>query len=202
MAVYDNLYSRFVFWAKIILPLAALGLLSTMFLFARTAGDPGDIPFAEIGEIARDQMITAPTFSGVATDGSLITITAQNAQPQAGNLKDLTIDAPLLTLDASDGTNLSIVAGLGQINNARQTVSLAGLARLETSSGYRMETTELIADLATGTINSLGPLEVRAPFGELSAGLVQIETGQDGRGQKMHFTEGVKMIYVPNSNDR
>lgn len=200
--VYDNLHSRLVGWAKVILPLCALALLSTLFLFARTSNNPSDIPVAEIDTLAREQKITAPTFSGIATDGSMITIKADSAQPQSGSLNDLTITSPRLTLDASDGTSLTIIAGEGAINSTDKTARLGGLARLETSSGYLMETTELSADLGTGIIQSLGPLAIIAPFGELTAGLVRISVGDEGSGQQMHFTQGVNMIYDPTSQSR
>ena len=202
VATYDNLHSRLVSWAKIILPLCALALLSTLFLFARGANDPTDIPVAEIDALAREQRITAPSFSGVETDGSLITIKAQSAQPESGSLGELTITSPLLTLDASDGTSLTIVAGEGALSSTAQTARRSGLARLETSSGYLMETTELRADLSSGEIQSLGPLAIKAPFGELTAGLVRISLGKDNAGQQMHFTQGVNMIYDPTSQSR
>ena len=197
MATYDNAYSRFVGWTKLILPLAALALLSTMFLFSRASTNTAEIPFSEINKLAQKQQITAPTFSGVATDGSLITITAQAARPENGDLAQLSITEPELILNASDGTNLTILAGVGEIDSANSAARLSGLARLETSSGYKMETTELIADLNTGTVDSLGPLAIIAPFGEITAGLVRIEIGENGSGQQMHFTEGVNMIYTP-----
>lgn len=203
MAVYDNSYSRFVGWAKIILPIMALGLLSTLFLFARSSTNPtGDIPFAEIDALAREQKITAPTFSGVTADGTIITITAADAKPENGNLDTMTINTPRLTMGAADGTELTIVAGNGTIDNQANTASLSGLARLETSSGYQMETKELVADLTVGQIDSLGPLAVIAPFGEITAGLVSIRLGKDGEGQQMHFTQGVRMIYDPSTSDR
>jgi len=197
LARYDNRYSRIVRYLKIILPLVALGLLSTLFLFARSSGNGGDIPFAEISEIASDQMITAPTFSGVVNDGATLQLTALSAQPQSGDMGALVIFAPQLDLRVPDGPSLNITAGEGTINTAQSTAQLGGLARLETSNGYIMETTDLVADLETGTVTSLGPLAIRAPFGELSAGLVRIEIGKDGAGQQMHFTNGVSMLYNP-----
>lgn len=202
VATYDNFHSRMVVWAKVILPLVAVGLLSTLFFLARTVSDPGDIPFAEIGQLAREQQITAPTFSGLSTDGSIITITAQSAQPQDGNLEKLSVSDPQLDLNATDGTSLTIFAGEGIVDNEASLARLSGLARLETSNGYLMETTELVADLQTGTVNSLGPLAIIAPFGEITAGLVQIELGQNGEGQQMHFTKGVSMLYNPVKDTR
>ena len=60
MAVADNTYSRVVGWLKILLPLGALALLSTLFLFARGIAPVGEIPYAELEEIAREARISDP----------------------------------------------------------------------------------------------------------------------------------------------
>jgi len=78
-----------------------------LFLFARGTNNSGEIPFADIDAIARDQQISEPQFSGVAADGSIIEITAKAAKPQQGSLGTLSISEPLLTLNAVDGTSLT-----------------------------------------------------------------------------------------------
>lgn len=197
----DNYHSRIVGWAKIILPLTAVGLLSTLFLFSNNSGDGTEIPFAKINELARDQRISKPQFSGVANDGSILEIAAESALPNEGNLDFLTIVSPRLDLVAADGTNLTIFAGLGIINGLKKQASLTGLARLETSSGFLMETEGLSADFGTGIIESDGPLEIHAPFGEIIAGKVTIKVENHNTGQEMHFTNGVRMVYTPTSSE-
>lgn len=201
MSTDSNVHSTVVGWLKILLPLGALALLSTMFLFARQSGDAPTIPFAEIDQMARDQLITAPRFSGVADDGSVVEITALNAKPDGADLNSLTINKPRLTLNAADGTSLSIVAGAGVIDNTGQEARLDGLARLETSSGYKMETAGLVANLKSGEVTSQGRLAVQAPFGSVTAGQVSILVTDDGMGQQMRFTGGVKLVYDPTSNE-
>ena len=163
MAAATNFHSQLVGWLKILLPLAALMLLSTLFLFARNTGTPTEIPFAEIDAAAAEQRIAAPRFSGLTNTGD----------------------------------TLAISAGTGLVDTAAKTAHLGGLARLETSSGYVMETAGLQADLTTGTVTADGALEVQAPFGQLNAGQVTIQTGSDGTGQQMNFTKGVKLVYTP-----
>ena len=197
MASYDNFHSQLVVWTKIILPIGAIALLSTLFLFARGTNNSGEIPFADIDAIARDQQISEPQFSGVAADGSIIEITAKAAKPQQGSLGTLSISEPLLTLNAVDGTSLTIRAGEGILDNATQRAELTGFARLDTSSGYSMETGGLIAALNTGEITSTGPLAIRAPFGAIDAGRVSFTVTEDGTGQQMRFTEGVTLVYDP-----
>ncbi len=199
MARDINFHSRMVGWAKVILPVMGIALLSTLFLFSRSSTESNEIPFAQLSELAEEQRINAPEFSGVAADGSIIKISARSAQPLEGQLDTLSIDGPSLRLDSPDGTELTISAGEGLIDGPNRYAELSGLARLETSSGYMMETAGLRADLATGEIVSDGRLKVLAPFGELEAGNVSILVPSMDEGQQMHFTDGVRMLYQPQS---
>ena len=197
MASADNFHSQLVGWSKIILPLCGLAILSTLFLFARSSGDTGEIPFAEIESLAREQKITAPQFSGVAKDGSIIAVGATSAQPKSGNLTALTASDLTLNVDAADGSQLRVTATEGEIDSDAKIARLNGLARLETSNGYTMETNGLVADLDAGTVTVDGALEVRAPFGAITAGRVTFQTDAGDLGQQMRFTDGVRLIYTP-----
>ena len=137
MAAHDNFHSQLVGWSKIILPLGALALLSTLFLFARSG---------------------------------------------------------------ADGSKLRVTAIEGEIDSLARIARLKGLARLETSSGYSMETNGLTANLESGVINSDGALEVRAPFGQITAGQVTFATSAYNTGQQMIFTNGVRLIYRPDTS--
>ena len=199
MAAAGNFHSQLVGWLKILLPLAALMLLSTLFLFARGTGAPPEIPFADIDAAAAEQRIAAPRFSGLTNTGDTLQISAAAARPDADGGPQVTIDRPQLALDATDGTTLRISAGTGTVDTSARTAQLSGLARLETSSGYTMETKGLTADMATGTVMSDGPLEVQAPFGRLQAGQVTFRAGTGDTGQQMDFTGGVKLVYTPST---
>lgn len=197
MATDSNFHTWFVGWVKIILPMIALALLSTLFLFARSPSDNPEIPVARIEELARDQQITAPQFSSVADDGSVIAVAAKNAKPDAVRPDTFLVEDLAIDVDAPDGTTLNITSGMSVLDNATQTARLNGLSRVTTSSGYTMETVGISADLRTGEIVSDGPLAIQAPFGELSAGKVRIAVTTDGTGQQMVFTQGVRLLYKP-----
>ena len=193
----SNFHTWFVGWVKIILPMVALALLSTLFLFARSPSDAPDVPIAQLEDLAREQQITDPQFSSVTDDGSVIAVAAKNAKPDGTVPNTLLVEDLAIDMDSADGTTLKITSGMSIINSSAQTARLNGLSRLTTSSGYTMETVGISADLRTGEIVSDGPLEVRAPFGELSAGKVQITVSSDGDGQQMLFTQGVRLLYTP-----
>ncbi len=190
-------HSLLVTWSKIVLPLAAIGLISAMFLFARGDGPAPAIPFSEVEAIARDQRISAPKFSGTANDGSVVTISAGSIRPDADMPDAFAITELRATIDAVDGSRIDIIAGMGELDPRARTARVSGLARIVTSTGYEMETEGLLANFETGVVTSLGPLEVRAPYGQLTAQRMEIFTAPDGTGQRMVFNGGVRLVYRP-----
>ena len=76
-------YSRTVAYLKVLLPLTALALLSTLFLISRGIDTEAVIPFAQkdIEERMRGQQLTAPFFSGTTSGGDEIMVTASTARP-------------------------------------------------------------------------------------------------------------------------
>jgi lipopolysaccharide export system protein LptC len=187
-------YSQFVGFLKITLPLAALALMSTVFLFARAPTTDSVIPYAEIEEIAREPRLSGAQMSGVSDDGSVIELKAREARPNG----DITTVANMTAaIDTAEDIHIEIRAGAGEINSADNTARLTGLARLETSNGYEMETSGLTADLTSGRIISDGALEIQAPYGSLTAGQLIIETPEGGDGQRMVFQNGVRLVYTP-----
>lgn len=197
MTDQDNLHSQVVGWAKIILPLCALALLSTLFLFSRAPTQPSDIALEEVTRIAREQRVSAPEFSGVTDDGAVVVIAAKSARPDSTQTDTVSIDDIFLRMDNTDGSFVEVTATLGEIEGRKRIAQFLGLARLETSSGYQMETNGLIADLNTGVIESDGLLEIRAPFGELTAGNVTFRVASAELGQQILFTNGVRLLYSP-----
>jgi lipopolysaccharide export system protein LptC len=190
----DNLYSQFVGFLKITLPLSALALMSTVFLFARAPTKETTIPYAEIEEIAREPRLSGAQISGVADDGSVIGISAGTARP-SGDL--MLIEDLSATIDSVNGVHIDIRAGTGEIDTASQIARLTGLARVATSNGYEMETSGITANLATGQLISDGAIEVQAPYGSLTAGQMVIETPEGNDGQVMLFQNGVRLVYTP-----
>ncbi|MEJ8562188.1 hypothetical protein QTO30_13765 [Yoonia sp. GPGPB17] len=197
MVPADNTYSQLVGWAKIILPLCALGLLSTLFLLASSSTEPGEITLEEVETIAREQRVSAPEFSGLTDDGAIIVISANSARPDNTQPDKVSIDDILMRMDNTDGSSIEVTATQGEIDGRTQVASFLGLARLVTSSGYEMETNGLIAELQTGLVTSDGLLEIRAPFGQLTAGKVTFRVASENIAQQMLFTDGVRLLYKP-----
>jgi lipopolysaccharide export system protein LptC len=199
MAGPDNRYSLFIGWAKVTLPLAALALLSTMFLFARRSDDAERIPFSEIAAIAREPRISNPTLAGIADDGSIVSLLAQEIRPVAGQPDRFAVTGVNLGLVSADGADITVTAGSGQIDGAGRTALFSDLVRVTTSTGFAVETTGLRADLRAGTLDTVGALAGQAPFGRLDAGSLSIAANPDGTGTRLLFQDGVRLLYEPQS---
>ena len=198
MATYDNSYSRFVAWVKIILPLIALALLSTLFLFSRPTDIELTIPYAqvEIDQIVREERISAPTYTGVTRDGSAISISAEAAMPDAADPRRMVARDLTARIETTAGALIEIDAAEGSINGREETATLHGGVRIETSTGYLIETEGLQTSLADTTLESDGAISATSPLGKLNAGSMHLTQA----GETSHvlvFNDGVKLIYRP-----
>jgi lipopolysaccharide export system protein LptC len=199
MATADrDLHSRVVTWAKILLPLAALGILSTLFLFAR-AIDPEDaIPYAtvDIAERIREPRMTAPTYAGVTSDGSSVTVQAAEARPGTA---DGAATAQTLTarLQTPDGGLTDLVAASGALDDGAGTLSLMGNVRMTTSTGYIIESQAMIARLDRTGVTSPGDITATAPMGTINATGMSLEQTATPGDYVLVFNGRVRLIYTP-----
>lgn len=194
---FDNHYSRFVQLAKIVFPLVALGLLSTLFLFSRTI-DPSDaIPFADIDveQIARDQVLSSPRFSGATDNGTAITVDAASAVPDLTDPRRMNIKEVVARIESPGGRSYGITALAARYDGNDDTLELNGDVRVATSTGYRLETATLTTNLKTSAITAPGAVFGKGPPGVIEAGAMELTS--QGDTQVLVFKNGVKLIYDP-----
>ncbi|GFE64583.1 LPS export ABC transporter periplasmic protein LptC [Litoreibacter roseus] len=199
MASRDNRYSRFVQWAKVLFPLLALALLSTLFLFSRTL-DPSDaIPFAEIDveQIANEQRLADPKFSGVTGDGSEITVDAKYARPDLTNPRRLMAEEVIARIETTTGHTYVVISDHALFDDRAATLNLTGNVRINSSAGYDMRTQELLANLETTGLSTPGAVSATGPYGTIDAGRMKL-TGPAG-SELLVFQGGVKLVYKPDS---
>lgn len=196
MAVLDH--TRLVGTAKIVLPLVALGLLSSLFLLARTV-DPDDaLPYAEVdlSERARDRQLTDPRFAGVTEEGTAFSLTSDAARPDPERASRLTADRTFLVLDGGSRGGAAMRADTAVVDGDARTVELTGDVSVGTSTGYDLRT-----DVMTGRIDRLeivapGRVTGDGPLGRLNAGGMRLTETGDG-AQTLVFHGGVELLYLP-----
>ena len=193
-------YSRFVAGAKVVLPLLALALLATMFLIARQIDPDAALPYAEVDveQFAREARIGAPEFSGVTSDGTVVSLAAEVARPDPDRPGRITAEGIAAIFEVPDGSLIEARAGRAAVDGAAQRLELSGGVLLSTSTGYRITVAGVTAGLGVTDIVSHGPVQAEGPPGRFEAGAAQIrQTSEDPSVYVLVFNRGVKLIYEP-----
>ncbi|WP_415405198.1 hypothetical protein [Tateyamaria sp. SN3-11] len=190
-------YSRLVAWLKVLLPLTALGLLSTLFLLSRNIDPMAAIPFAEteIAKRLQGQQITGPFFSGTTDAGDRVSIAAGTMATRSDSnneAEDLSAQ-----IDLASGTRVVLFSDRGQFDMVSNTSALEGNVVITTSSGYKLTTDALAAEFDTLVVESPGPVAGTGLFGRLNAGQMRLQREEGDENAQLIFTNGVKLIYDP-----
>ncbi len=205
MPGYDNFHSTAVAWLKVLLPLAALGILSTLFLVARTIDPEDAIPFAEVDveDRIREPRLTAPTWAGMTEDGSALTVTAAEARPAGtartdGAIADANATGLRAVLDLPGGGRAELVAATGRLDLATDRLSVGGGVVITTSTGYTLRTDAMVAALDRTSMTAPGMIEGDGPGGHLTAGSMELTaTSAAPVTHVMVFKNRVRLLYQP-----
>ena len=192
-------YTRLVSWLKVLFPLVALALLSTLFLLSRGI-DPGQsIPFAEkeIQERLRDQQITAPFFTGATAQGDELTFYADVLTTPDGKIGSNKAENVRVTITTTQGTSYRLQSNAAEIDLATNRAELTDDVVIMTSTGYRLTSDLMTSGLSSLDVESPGPVYGTAPEGTLEAGAMTVTQPQNGGATQLFFTNRVKLIYKP-----
>ena len=107
MAFSDNSYSHMVAGLKIALPLAALAILSSLFLVSKEMNSvtPAENP-AGIPQQVHKPGISTPSLSGVTRNGSIYTLSAKEASPSISSENTLVVSEFAGTITGVGGLRL------------------------------------------------------------------------------------------------
>ena len=190
------LYSRVVRVLKIALPLAALAILSILFIVAEQLDPDAAIPYADVDveQILRDQGITNPNFGGVTDAGDVVTLNAERLKTEGTGGDAMTAAVMTGALEFASGRRVDIAAPLGRFDSASNTVELTGGVTLDDSSGFRVETDRLSLDITDAT-GETGPITANGPPGSLEAGSMSLVRTENGN--MLVFRGGVRLLFYP-----
>lgn len=196
-------YSQLVGWLKVLLPLMALALLSTLFLLSRNIDPEAVIPFAdkEIQDRLRDQQVTGPVYQSVTADGDELAFSAEKLttpkeQTGANDAEDVEV-----TMNLASGATVTLRATRGRFDIGTDQADLQQDVVITTSTGYRLLSDRLITQLSTVEVKSPGPVAGDGPLGTLDAGAMQLNAGAGDTPAQLVFTNGVKLIYTPKQDE-
>lgn len=195
----DNLHSRFVAWLKIVLPLAALGILSTVFLISDRfdPSDPVSAADIDLEQRARDEGAANAVLSGVARGGSEVTLRMALARPAEKDPRRLEAEDVSAHVKLGAGRQIEIAARRGTVDKKTGRAILTDEVAFETSDGYALTTERLLLDFDTLRAESPGPVSGTAPAGELTAQRMVLSRDPDTGELHLLFTAGVRLVYKP-----
>jgi len=200
----DHSYSRLVGWAKIILPLIGLGILSSLFLFSHSTTVPSDHEAFGSGglDTSNKERITGPRFAGMTPSGIAIRLSADEASPNTDKPGVFNATALDANLEFPAGQKMQIIAKAGIVDSTAMLAKLSGGISLTTSDGYAAQTDAMSFALNRLEIRSLGPISATGPIGAITAGGMTItqEMSADGKakqGYLLVFNNRVKLVYKP-----
>lgn len=199
MSWRENLHSRVVAWMKIILPLAALGMLSTLFLISDTFDPSEPLPVVgiDLQQRAHDQGATNATFAGVTREGHEVVVQTEKARPAAGDPRRFLAEDVSVRFRLTSGTVVEITSLRGELDQHRNSATLSGDVTMVTTTGYTIATDELVARFDDLYAESPGHIQGAAPAGTLTAGRMVLRGGGESGTAHLLFTDGVKLIYEP-----
>lgn len=198
-----DLYSRMISFLKVLLPLAALAILATLFMLSRSDDTIAKIPFAEdeIADRTRNQQVTSPFFSGTTPKGDEIIITASLARPGGPNVPAEAVNLSG-RIKMADGVRMTLESDTGSFDITTDMAKFLGNVRITTSTGFLILTEELNAALNDVSGSTPGSIEGSGPLGHFTAGQMQIEAENGDGPVHMVFKNGVKLIYDPKQTER
>ncbi|MEO0692200.1 MAG: hypothetical protein AAFY90_04910 [Pseudomonadota bacterium] len=202
MTVSDGFYSRFVFWLKVLLPLIALGILSTLFFLARAPDADREIPYATSPggvPITPNDLIADPSFVGVSPDGAALSFRASTVTPRDAALSALVARDLRSRIETVDGRSVDTVSEAGVIDLEAQLAEFEGVVELRTSDGFAIGARDITARLDRVDIKTDNPIQAVTPLGSLNAGSMQVTAGEEGR-YVLVFNGGVELIYAPHQD--
>lgn len=193
-------YSRFIGWMRLLLPLAALVLLSMVFLLAR-AVDPeralSEAPI-DVEERARDPRISGVRFAGMTDDGAALRLVTETARSDPQAVLRFEVTGLEVSLEGQSGEGFLARAESGALDRGAGTFEMDGGVHIEASPGYRLMTASVNGALDRTLIEVPGTLSGAAPAGLIEAGHMRIRSqpGDESR-YSLVFGGGVRLVYMP-----
>ena len=195
--LFDDSYSFFIAWVKTLLPIVALGMLSTIFLFSGKVDVTQSLPYAELNveDIIREQRITKPYFTGISEGGIEFALSAAYATPNASQPSILNVSKLRVEFKTPQGNTTEITAGLGEMNTETKSAKISRGVNLASKLNFWITTETLDIDFNDSYASTNGPFKGVFSLGSIESGnmVLKMITGD----QQIIFTNGVRMLYNP-----
>ncbi|MFY2823268.1 LPS export ABC transporter periplasmic protein LptC [Ruegeria sp. MALMAid1280] len=196
-------HSRMVQFFKVVLPLVAILMLSTVFLLSRSIETNVSVPFTQqdIDERLADQVVTQPNYRGTTRKGEEVQIEAIRAtQGREGSIPTAAEFRGRMNL--SSGGVITLDSNSGMIRPDKNSATFVGDVVITSTDG-----TEITTDLLNTSLDEIrgdapGQVNGTGIIGNFTAGSMSFGTEKTDGPVHILFTDGVKLIYEPEKAER
>lgn len=180
---------------KIGLPLIALGVFASLFVFNSARFGPG-ISFdgVDLAALNEGLRLTNPRFTGETNQGEPFTITADWALPDGPRPERVDLSEVEGEINLAGGRVLTIGARAGVLRPETKRVSLTGGVRLTSSDGYDVTADKAAFDPEAEIVTASGDVVAQGAFGVITADdLRVIRAPEPAEGAYIWFENRVKV---------
>ncbi|GJL85590.1 MAG: hypothetical protein DHS20C02_13650 [Micavibrio sp.] len=189
---YNQSYSKFVRWMRLILPLTALIIVAVLFTWTRMEEEIA-IPVQQQAttekDIGKNELVN-PRFESTDENKQPYTITAQRALQGEEDEKLVILERPVADMLLNSGNWIAVEADKGAYHQETQKLLLEGHVKLFHDEGYQMETAKLHVDVEQSLAWSDDDVYGQGPAGTLEAKGLKANN-ENGR---LVFTGPAKLI--------
>lgn len=179
---------------KILLPLIALAVFGSLFVFNNATFDRG-IQFDGVELAADDGLrLINPEFTGETGKSEPFIITAASALPDSPDPERVELEDVTGEISLAAGRDVTVSAPAGVILPKAEHMSLSGGAVMTTSDGYRLSADDAALDLRAGVLNAEGSVRAESELGVITSDVMEARRAEDG-GEGVHiwFRSRVKL---------
>lgn len=189
-------YTRFVGTMKLLLPVLALALIATVILWAssfdREKGLEFSFMISQSGDSDRLTMVN-PRYVGTDIGNQPYTVTADLAEQDPDNQRQVTLTTVQADMTTDDGTWFTALAPVGHYSQTTNVLTLNGPISVFSDAGYEFHAEMAEIDLGAGTATSPQPVRGQGPFGTLRADSMEVAD----RGRLLRFSGNVRLVIEP-----
>ncbi|MBM3489022.1 MAG: LPS export ABC transporter periplasmic protein LptC [Alphaproteobacteria bacterium] len=185
-------YSRFVQAMKLLLPLAAGGLLLAVLAWPGAIQAPGEFRLSYVAGEPADSPPTMerPRYVGVEGAERRYFITAERATHDVSEQGRIALSRPQADMIDGNGHWLSVIARSGVFRQPQGRLRLEGPVDIHSDLGYELRARSLDLDLKGGTAETAEPVEGQGPLGLMTAERARIAE----KGARLWFEGRVKVV--------
>jgi lipopolysaccharide export system protein LptC len=192
-------YSTFVSWVKIVLPLLALALLSSLVLFSRKVDPGAAIPFAQVDvdTLLREQGMRKPVFASVTSTGTSLSMNAVKIRNLPNGSDGALAEDVILDMAHPDGRMDQAKARQSQLLSDQNLLILIGDVDIFLDATHEMHTAQLEIFTEGDAAFAPGTVDMTGPKYDLTAGDMRYHTDPQTGERIVLFQNGVHLIYRP-----